>query len=108
MSQSYGRDQSCLCVGFVYKIILLNDEGHKQQVEEYNEGMEKLKPELDKMNERLHKRANMIQEHQKDINIPKNDVVQKVKDLENKRDAPLKQIGEIDQEIVNATGKVKN
>ena len=90
------------------KCIVLDHEDHEHQVEEYNEGIAKLKTELDKMNSRLQKRANMIQEHQKDINIKKNDAVQKVKDLQNRRDALLKQIEETDQDLVNATGKVKN
>ena len=70
--------------------------------------MEKLKSELNKMNRRLQKRANMIQEHQKGIDIQKNDALKKVKDLQNRKEVLLKQIEEIDQELVNATGKVES
>ena len=93
-----------LCI----KCIVLDHEDHEHHVEEYNEGMEKLKSELDKMNIKLQERTIMIQEHQKDINIQKNDAVQNVKALQNKRDALLKQIEEIDQAVVNANAIVKN
>ena len=93
-----------LCI----KCVVLDHEDHEHQVEEYNEGVEKLKSELDKMNSKLQERKFMIHERQKDIKIQKNDAVQKVKALQNKRDALLKQIEEIDQALVNANAIVKN
>ena len=93
-----------LCI----KCLVLDHEDHEHQVEEYNEGKEKLKSELYKMNIELQERTIMIQEHQKDIKVQKNDAVQNVKALQNKRDALLKQIGEIDKALVNANARVKN
>ena len=93
-----------LCI----KCIVLDHEDHEHQVEEYNQGMEKLKSELGKMNGRLQKRTYMIQEHQKYISMQTNDALKKLEDLQNRRDALLKQIEEIDQELMNATEKVKN
>ena len=50
----------------------------------------------------------MIQTNQQDIHIQKNDALKKMKELQNKRDAFVKQLEEIDQELVNANDKVKN
>ena len=93
-----------LCI----KCIVLDHRDHEHQVEENNEGMGKVKSKLEKMNNKLKERTDMIQTNQQDIHIQKNDALKKVKELQNKRDAFVKQLEEIDQELVNANDKVKN
>ena len=93
-----------LCI----KCIVLDHEDHEHQVEEYNEGIEKLKSTLDKMNNKLNERNNMIQKHQQDVNIQRINALQKVKELQNRKDALIKQIEEIDHKLVNVNKKVKN
>ena len=92
-----------LCI----KCIVLDHEDHEDLVEEYNEGMEKLKSELEKMGIKLKERTYIIQKHQHDIGKQKRYAVKKVKRLQMRRDALVKQIEEIDKELVNATDKVK-
>ena len=93
-----------LCI----KCIVLDHEDDEHVVEEYNEGMEKLKSELDKMNIKLQEKSNIIQEHQKDIKIQKNDAEQNMKALQNLRDGLLKQIEKMDQALVKDNAVVKN
>ena len=93
-----------LCI----KCIVLDHEDHEHEVEEYNEGMEKLKSELDKMNIKLQEKTKIIQEHHKDIKIQKNDGEQNMKALQNLRDGLLKQIEKMDQALVKDNAVVKN
>ena len=75
----------------------MDHEDHEHQVEEYSKGVMNLKIKLAKMNNRLKLTANRIQKHQKKIWIEK-----KVRDLQIKKDALLKQIEEIDNELLDA------
>ena len=93
-----------LCV----KCIVLDHEDHEDQVEEYNEGMEQLKSELDKMNIKLQEKTNRIQERQQYIYIQENDALKKVMELQKKRDVLIEQIEEIDNELVNENAILKN
>ena len=93
-----------LCI----KCVALDHEDHEHQVEEYRKGMKKFKAELDKMNNKLKLTANMIQKHQNKICVEKSDTAKKVKDLQIKKDALLEQIKEINKELVDASGKMKN
>ena len=93
-----------LCI----KCIVLDHEDHEHEVEEYSKGVKNLKTKLDKMNNKLKVTADRIQKHQQKICFEKNDAVRKVRDLQIKKDALLKQIEEIDKELVDASGKMKN
>ena len=93
-----------LCI----KCIVMDHEDHEHQVEEYSKGVKNLKTKLDKMNNKLKVTADRIQKHQQKICFEKNDAVRKVRDLQIKKDALLKQIEEIDKELVDASGKMKD
>ena len=104
-----GISHICLqCVkALCIKCIVLDHEDHEYRVEEYNEGMEKLKSKLQKVKNKLEERTNMIQEHQQEITKQKINADEKKKELQLKRDALLKQIEEIDDELVLVTEKVE-
>ena len=60
------------------------------------------------MSNKLKLTADRIQKHQQKICFEKNDAARKVRDLQIKKDALLKQIEEIDKELVDPSGKMKD
>ena len=83
-----------LCI----KCIVLDYEDHKHQVEEYNEGMEKLKSEFEMINSKLKEKTTKVDRYQQEIEIQIKNAKKDEESMKKKRAALMEQIGKIDSQ----------
>ena len=95
-----------LCI----KCIVLDHEDHEHQVEEYNEGMEKLKSEFEKVNYKLKEKTTKVDRYQQETEIQIKTVEKDEESMKKKRDALMEPIGKIHSELpkVRYTERIYN
>ena len=84
-----------LCV----KCFVLDHAKHEDKVQEYTEGVNTLKSDLQILKNRLKEKNNIVKESMEQSNLKKNAAVKERLELQNKRDDLVKQIEEIDNKL---------
>ena len=103
LCQKHSDEISHICMKCVQAVCVkcIDHADHEDQVEEYQEGTDHLKDSLKEMKKKLKEKQNIIEKCQNELEIQQSEANKQRKELRRRRDALVKEIEQIDHELLD-------
>ena len=103
LCQKHSDEISHICMKCVQAVCVkcIDHADHEHQVEEYQEGTDHLKDSLKETKKKLKEKQNIIEKCQNELEIQQSEANKQRKELRRRRDALVKEIEQIDYELLD-------